>query len=109
MAHDEKLAERVRELIEQPAIEKRMFGGLAFMLQGNMALCVSGQGGMLLRIDDDAERDRLLAREHVGPMVMGNQTSTTWLHVEAPALKTKRQLEGWVRRGEAAAHARPPK
>ncbi|QCW49475.1 TfoX/Sxy family protein [Nocardioides dongxiaopingii] len=109
MAHDETLATRVRELIEQPAVERRMFGGLAFLLDGNLAVCVSGRGGLLLRVDDDAERARLLTRDQVGPMVMGSRTSTTWLEVGPGALRTRRQLAAWVARGVAAARSRPPK
>ncbi|WP_134767892.1 TfoX/Sxy family protein [Nocardioides sp. 1609] len=109
MAHDETLAERVRELIEQPVVEKRMFGGLAFMLDGTMAVCVSGRGGLLLRVDDDAERARLLARDHVEPMVMGTRTSTTWVQVGPEALDTRRRLAAWVARGVASARSRPPK
>ncbi len=109
MPYDERLAERVRELIDQPAVERRMFGGLAFMLDGNLALCVSGQGGLLLRVDDDTERARLLARDHVFPMTMGRRSSATWVAVGAEALDTRRRLEPWVARGVAAARARSPK
>ena len=110
MAYDEDLADRIRELVSAhgPVDEKKMFGGLAFLLGGHMAVCASGQGGLLVRVeaDDDAA---LQDGEHVAPMVMGGRSSKTWLRVAPEGVRTKRQLQGWVTRGVAAASALPPK
>lgn len=110
MAYDEDLADRIRELLDGhgPAEEKKMFGGLAFLLDGNMAVCASGQGGLLVRVSAD-DHAALQDDEHVGPMVMGGRTSKTWLLVAPEGLRTKRQLQGWVSRGVASARALPPK
>jgi TfoX/Sxy family transcriptional regulator of competence genes len=110
MAYDEDLANRVRELLAgEPAMsEMRMFGGLAFLLHGNMAVAVSSKGGLMLRCDPD-DMDAALARPHTGPMVMRGRPAKGWLRVEADGVRTKRQLEPWVRRGSAFAHGLPPK
>ncbi|MEA2141133.1 MAG: hypothetical protein QOC91_1232 [Solirubrobacteraceae bacterium] len=110
MAYDEDLANRVRELLAgEPAMsEMRMFGGLAFLLHGNMAVAVSSKGGLMLRCDPD-DMDAALARPHTGPMVMRGRPAKGWLRVEADGVRTKRQLEPWVRRGIAFAHGLPPK
>jgi TfoX/Sxy family transcriptional regulator of competence genes len=103
VAYDEELAGRVRELVAEHGVteEKRMFGGLAFMLSGHMAACVSGQGGLLLRVGADALPG--LLDEHVAPMVMGGRESRTWVRVAPEALRTDEQLETWVARGVAGA------
>ena len=75
-----------------------MFGGLAFMVDGRMAACVSGQGGLLLKPDE--ERQRLLG-EHVTPMAMGARESSTWVRVAPEALTTDEELATWVARGVA--------
>jgi TfoX/Sxy family transcriptional regulator of competence genes len=103
VAYDEELAQRVRDLVAEHGVseEKRMFGGLAFMLGGHMAACVSGQGGLLLRVGEDALPG--LLGEHVAPMVMGGRESRTWVRVAPEALRTEAQLETWVARGVAGA------
>ncbi|MCD4523433.1 TfoX/Sxy family protein [Nocardioides sp. cx-173] len=108
MAYDEELAGRVRELVQEhgAADEKPMFGGLAFMLGGHMAVCVSHDGGLLVRTDG-SESDDLLLQEHVGPMVMGSQSSRTWLRVDAAALGADAELATWLARGVATARAQP--
>src|ERR1700719_4115843 len=80
MAYDEDLANRVRELIanETGVTEKRMFGGLAFLIGGNMSVSVSGQGGLLLRCDP-AETESLLAKPHAAPFVMRGRAMDGWL------------------------------
>jgi TfoX/Sxy family transcriptional regulator of competence genes len=110
MAYDEDLANRVREfvLMEQGVTERRMFGGLAFMIGGNMSVAVNGQGGLLLRIDP-AETDKLLRSEHARPFEMRGRAMQGWLHVDAKGLRTKRQLERWVARGVAYARSLPTK
>ena len=110
MAYDEDLADRIRELLgaEKGLEEKRMFGGLAFLINGNMSVAVSGRGGLMVRVPP-AETDKLLAREHVEPMVMAGRETRGWLRVSADGLRTKRQLEPWVRRGVDYAKILPPK
>ena len=110
MAYDEDLANRVRELIadEPDLTEKKMFGGLAFLIGGHMSVAVSGQGGLLVRCDHD-ETEALLAKPHTATMVMGGRETRGWLRVHAEGVKTKRQLERWVKRGVAFARSLPPK
>jgi TfoX/Sxy family transcriptional regulator of competence genes len=110
MAYDEELANRIRELIadEQGVTEKKMFGGLAFLIGGNMAVSASGQGGLMLRCDP-ADSDALSAKPHASRMVMRGRAMDGWLRVADDGIKTKRQLEPWVRRGVAYARSLPPK
>jgi TfoX/Sxy family transcriptional regulator of competence genes len=110
MAYDEDLANRIRELIaaEEGVTEKKMFGGLAFLVGGNMSVAASGQGGLLVRVDP-AESDALQAKPHVGPMEMRGRTMDGWLRVAPDGVRTKRQLEPWVRRGVAYARSLPAK
>ena len=110
MAYDEDLANRVRELIagEPGVTEKKMFGGLAFLVGGNMSVGCSGQGGLMVRVDP-AETDALVAKPHAGPFEMRGRAMQGWLRVDADGLGTKRQLEPWVRRGVAFARSLPPK
>jgi TfoX/Sxy family transcriptional regulator of competence genes len=108
--YDEQLAARVRDQLEEHGLpeEKKMFGGLAFLLRGHMAVCVSHDGGLLVRTDG-TESEELLLQEHVGPMVMGRQSSRTWLRVDAAALATDADLRTWLDRGVATALSLPPK
>ena len=110
MAYDEDLANRVRELIagETGIVEKKMFGGLAFLIGGNMSVSVSGQGGLLLRIDP-AETDALAAKPHAERFVMRGRAMDGWLRVDPEGLETKRQLERWVARGVTYARSLPAK
>jgi TfoX N-terminal domain len=110
VAYDEDLANRIRELLadESGVVEMRMFGGLAFLIGGNMAVSASGQGGLLLRCDP-AQTEGLLAKAHASPFVMRGRAMSGWLRVEPEGLATKRQLEPWVARGAAYARALPPK
>ena len=110
MAYDEDLADRIRELISAagPVEEKKMFGGLSFLVGGHMAVCASGQGGLMVRVAAD-DLEALLGRDHVAPMVMGGRASKTWLRVATDGVRTKRQLEGWVSRGVTVAQSLPPK
>ncbi len=110
MAYDEDLADRIRELIaaERGVEEKRMFGGLAFLINGNMSVAVSGRGGLMVRVPPD-ETDKLLAREHVEPMVMAGRETHGWLRVSLEGVKTKRQLQSWLSRGVDYAKSLPPK
>jgi TfoX N-terminal domain len=110
MAYDEDLANRIRELLadEKGIAEMKMFGGLAFLINGNMAVSASGKGGLLLRVDP-AETDALAAKQHAGPFEMRGRAMDGWLRVDPEGLKTKRQLEPWVRRGVAYARSLPAK
>jgi hypothetical protein len=110
MAYDEDLANRIRELVgsERGVEEKRMFGALAFLINGNMSVAVSGQGGLLVRVPRE-HTDKLLTRSHVSPMVMAGRESRGWLHVDAEGVQTKRQLQGWVTRGVGYARSLPSK
>ena len=110
MAYDERLAERVRELLaaESGVSEKRMFGGLAFLLDGNMAVAASSQGGLLVRVGPDAFDDAL-ARKGASPMEMRGRPMTGWVRVAPDAVARKSQLESWVGRGLGFARTLPPK
>jgi len=85
-----------------------MFGGLAFLIHGNMAVGASGQGGLLLRIDP-AETERLIQRPHAQRLVMRGREMDGWLRIHGDGLRTKRQLESWARKGLSFARALPPK
>jgi hypothetical protein len=110
MAYDEDLANRVRELVlmEDGVTERRMFGGLAFMINGNLSLSVSGRGGLMLRVDP-ADTDDLLGRPHARSFEMRGRAMQGWLRVDAKGVRTKRQLERWVARGVAYARSLPSK
>ena len=110
MAYDEDLANRIRELVaDEPGLtEKKMFGGLAFLIGGNMSVSASGQGGLLLHVDPE-ESDALLAKPHAHPFVMRGRAMNGWLRVDAEGVKTKAQLERWVGRGVSYARSLPPK
>ncbi len=110
MAYDEDLANRIRELLadEPGVVEKRMFGGLAFLIGGNMSVSASGQGGLMVRVDPE-QTDALVAKPGAERMVMRGRAMDGWLRVDAEAVRTKRQLEPWVKRGAAYARSLPPK
>jgi TfoX/Sxy family transcriptional regulator of competence genes len=110
VAYDEDLANRIRELVgsEKGLTEKRMFGGLAFLINGNMSVSASGQGGLLLRVDPD-QTEALLREKHARPFEMRGRAMDGWLRVEPEGLRTKRQLERWVARGVAYARTLPAK
>ena len=110
MAYDEDLANRIREILgDEPNLtEKKMFGGLAFLIGGHMSVNVSGRGGLLLRCDP-AETDTLRSKPHAGPFQMRGKDMDGWLRIDPEGLKTKRELERWVRRGVQYARSLPPK
>ncbi len=110
MAYDEELAARIRELVvgETDLIEKKMFGGLAFLIGGNMAVAASGQGGILVRVDP-AESDTLVATTNARLMEMRGRSMQGWLRVDPEDLRTKRQLAKWVELGTAYARSLPIK
>ena len=110
MAYDEELAHRIRELLgaERGVEEKPMFGGLAFLINGNMAVAASGQGGLMVRVPPD-DTAKLLSRDHVAPMTMAGRETRGWLRVSIDGVKTKRQLQPWVTRGADYAGVCPRK
>ncbi|MGE0219086.1 TfoX/Sxy family protein [Mycolicibacterium sp.] len=110
MAYDADLAERIRELVaaERGVEEKQMFGGLAFLVNGNMAVVVSSAGGLMVRVAPE-QTERFLSREHVEPMVMSGREMRGWLRVRADGVTTKRRLSAWVTRGVDRAKELPAK
>ncbi len=110
MAYDEDLANRIRELVtgEPDVTEKRMFGGLAFLVGGNMSVAASGQGGLMVRVHPE-DTDALLAKPYARPFEMRGRGMQGWLRVDPEGLRTKRQLAPWVTRGVAYARSLPGK
>jgi TfoX/Sxy family transcriptional regulator of competence genes len=110
MTYDEHLADRIRELVGggPDVTEKKMFGGLAFLIGGNMAVAASGQGGALVRVDP-AQSDALVATTNASLMEMGGRQMQGWLRVGPEDLRTRRQLAKWVELGTAYARSLPAK
>jgi TfoX/Sxy family transcriptional regulator of competence genes len=110
MGYDRELAERIRAVVaDEPAIaEKAMFGGLAFLLRGNMAVAASGRGGLLVRVDP-AETDALVALPGVSLFEMGGRSMRGWLSVDERQLQAPASLAAWVERGVSFARSLPPK
>ena len=110
MAYDEELADRIRELIgrEPDLTEQKMFGGLAFLIGGNMAVAASGQGGILVRVDPE-QSDALVETTSARLMEMRGRRMQGWLRVEAKDVRTKPQLGEWVERGTSYARSLPAK
>jgi TfoX/Sxy family transcriptional regulator of competence genes len=110
VAYDEELARRVRALVGSGAdvTEQKMFGGLAFLIGGNMAVAASGQGGLLVRVDP-AQSERLVATSAARPMEMRGRPMQGWLRVGAGDVRTDRELAEWVERGTTYARSLPAK
>jgi TfoX N-terminal domain len=110
MAYDEDLAYRLHDLLEpeRGLSEKKMFGGLAFMINGNMAVSASGQGGLLLRVDP-AQTEALLREPHAEPFEMRGRSMGGWLRIDPAGVETEEQLERWAAIGVAFARSLPPK
>jgi hypothetical protein len=110
MAYDEELADRIRALLsgEPDLSEQKMFGGLAFLIGGNMSVAASGQGGVLVRVDP-ARSDVLLATTNASRMEMRGRRMQGWLRVTSDDVRTKRQLAKWVSLGAAYARSLPAK
>jgi hypothetical protein len=108
VAYDVDLANRVREMLVDgsPVTEQTMFGGLAFLFAGRVAVAASGQGGLLVRVDP-ARADRLLATTNARRMEMKGRAVQGWLHVDGDDLRIKRQLSQWIAIGTAAARSAP--
>jgi TfoX/Sxy family transcriptional regulator of competence genes len=110
VAYDEKLADRIRDLIgrEPKLTEQKMFGGLAFLVGGNMAVAASGQGGILVHVDP-TQSEKLVAKSDAYPMEMRGRTMKGWLRVDSEDVGTKRELAKWVELGTTYARSLPPK
>jgi len=110
VAYDEDLANSIREIVQdEPGLtEKRMFGGLAFLINGNMAVSASGQGGMLLRVDP-TDTPILIERPEASRFEMRGREMDGWLRIDATELATEHQLESWVTRGVSYARSLPAK
>lgn len=110
VAHDEDLADRISALVagETDLTEQRMFGGLAFLIGGNMAVAASGQGGLMVRVDP-AESDTIVAKTNARPMEMRGKPIQGWLRIDSEDLATKRQLTRWVTLGTSYARSLPAK
>ena len=110
MAYDEELADRIRDLVgdEPDLTEKKMFGGLAFLIGGNMAVAASGQGGLLVRVDP-GQSDSLVASTNARLMEMRGRSMKGWLRVDSDDVRTKRELSRWVELGTSYARSLPAK
>jgi TfoX/Sxy family transcriptional regulator of competence genes len=110
VAYDPDLAERIRELLsaERGVTEKRMFGGLAFLINGHMAVAASGKGGLMVRVAPD-DTAKVLQRAHAEPMIMAGRETRGWVRVAGDGVRTTRQLRSWVDYGVGYAKTLPPK
>jgi TfoX N-terminal domain len=110
MAYDAELADRLREALrnEQELTEKQMFGGLAFLVGGRLAVSASGQGGLLLRIDP-RDTASLISEPQVRRFVMRDREMDGWLHIDAAAVDDDVALARWVNRAVTYARSLPPK
>ncbi len=110
MAYDEELAGRIREVVQeqQGVTEKRMFGGLAFLIDNNMAVCADSLGGLLLRVDP-AQSESLLTEPGARRCEMRGREMDGWLRIDAEAVETDDALRCWVSRGIARVQLLPPK
>ena len=110
MAYDEDLANRIRELVGPVGgiEEKRMFGGLAFLVNGNMAVAASGRGDLMVRVPPEAT-ETMLTRSHVSPMIMSGRETRGWVRIDLAGVRTARQLRQWVDVGAGYAAELPAK
>ena len=110
MAYDEELASRIRSVVrgESGLTEKRMFGGLAFLINGHMAVSASSKGGLLLRVDP-AQTEALVEQPHIGRFEMRGREMDGWLRVDVEAVKTDAELRSWVSHGADYARSLPAK
>jgi hypothetical protein len=110
VAYDEELADRIRDLlaVEPGLTEQKMFGGLAFLIGGNMAIAASGQGGVLVHFDPE-QSDALIATTNARLMEMRGRQMQGWLRIDSEDVRTKRQLARWVRLGATYARSLPTK
>jgi TfoX N-terminal domain len=107
MAYEETTAERIRKVLSKRAdvVEKKMMGGLCFLVTGGMCCSVSGKGGLLVRIDPEAQTT-ILREPHVRPMEMGARTMKGFVRVAPAGYRTDAALRTWVMRGIGALASR---
>jgi hypothetical protein len=110
MAYDENTAARVRKALSgrRDVVEKKLMGGLCFMVNGSMSCSVSGRGGLLVRVEIEA-MDRVLLEPHVAPMEMGGRVMRGFVRVAPDGYRTDVMLKKWIERGVTAADALPAK
>ena len=110
MAYDEELADRIRDQLvgEAGLTEQKMFGGLAFLIGGNMAIAASGEGGILVRVDPDRSEE-LVSTTAAEPMEMRGRSMAGWLRVETAEVPDDAALREWVERGTTYAASLPAK
>jgi hypothetical protein len=110
VAYDEELAGRIRGLVAgEPALtEQKMFGGLAFLIGGNMAIAASGQGGLLVRVDPQ-QSEALVAASPARTFEMRGREMPGWLRVDAEDVEADEELSAWVERGVSFARSLPAK
>ncbi len=110
MAYDRELAERLREQLAQVenVTEKGMFGGLAFLIDGHMAVTASRRGGLMVRVGAEGSQEAL-SRPHAEQIEMRGRPMTGWIWVAGEGVRTKRELQFWVRRGVEFTRSLPPK
>jgi hypothetical protein len=110
MAYDEDLANRIREVVaaERGVTEKRMFGGLAFLINGNLAVSASGRGGLLLRVDP-AQTETLLTQPCARPFEMRGRAMDGWLHIDTNKISDDAEFRRWVTHGVGYAKSLPAK
>jgi TfoX/Sxy family transcriptional regulator of competence genes len=108
MAYDEDLANRIRDLIagEPDVSEQSMFGGLVFLIRGNMSVAAGSQGSLIVRVDPE-DTDEFLAKPHAHPFAMRGRAIDGRIRVDAEGVRTRSQLERWVTRGVAYARSLP--
>ena len=111
MAYDHEMADRIRQLVHDEAdlAEQKMFGGIAFLIGGNMALAASGQGGLLVRADPATSDELVAAGRGASPMVMRGRPMRGWLRVAPEAVRSERELAEWVAVGVTYARSLPAK
>jgi TfoX/Sxy family transcriptional regulator of competence genes len=109
MAYEEELAERIRGLLpDVPVTEQKMFGGLAFLVGGHMAVAASGKGGLMLRCDP-ADTERLIGEVGASPFEMRGKEMAGWLRVTSDAVADDDDLQRWIAVGTSYAGSLPPK
>jgi hypothetical protein len=110
MAYDEQIAERIRRFVsgDPDLAEKKMFGGLAFLICGNMAIAASGEGGVMVRVDP-GQSDALVAATTATVVQMRGRPMPGWLHVSSADLQADDDLAAWVEKGTGYARSLPPK
>ena len=110
MAYDEQLADRIRAHVEHEKglTEKRMFGGLAFLINGRMAVAAGSTGDVMLRVDPK-DTERLLQLPNASPVEMRGREMVGWLNLDANLISSEDEMAEWIQRGVSYAKSLPPK